>query len=354
MTFVLYVFLGAANLFFCIEKKKSISIQAITLLFVCLIFVGSRNTLDLDNYIEMYETDLESIRGLQFYYWGLMNVCIDLGLSFYQFRFVLSAIALTLLFIFIRKASYNPHLVLLIYLLYPIFMDDIQIRNFVATSFLYIGIYYALEEKRNWKIYLSISILLATFNHVLFLVYFVFLLSINNKRKLYYYIAFFFLLTIFLVLNKDRLGLLYTIMTFVDSGRADTYAEASTRYGALLFVIYQAITLALYRKLISLFRYQSFPDKIIRTANILFRLNVLISVCLPLIVIDFNFYRLMRSMFIVNVICFSNTLFFANKRRNILLYIALYFYLWVNVDLFAANNFEERVIPIFQYNTLSW
>lgn len=354
MAFIIYIFVLGVNILFAVAKKDSSFVQILTLCFVCALFVGSRDTFDLDNYIQMYERDLIQLRGLQLLYWELMDLCQQIGLNFYQFRLVISAISLSLFYFFIRKTSQNPHIVLLVYLLYPVFMDDIQIRNFVSTSLLCVGIYYLLEEKKNWKVVYSIFVLLAMLNHVLFLIYLIFLIQLKKKEFASLYVVFFCILTIFLVFNKDKLGFIYSIMAFIDADKSEIYAQSTTRFGALMFVAYQLITLFIYKRLIRRVSHHVYPEKIYKYTHIMYRLNVLISICLPLIVIDFNFYRLMRSIFMINIICFTNILVTTMRKGEIFSYTLLYFYLWASVDMFAANNFVERVVPIFENNTLSW
>jgi hypothetical protein len=352
MALIIYILIIILNLIPILFGKKSVIVQVATLFVICALFVGSRGTGDLDNYIQMYEYDLENLRGVQFAYWGMMDFCKSINLTFYQFRFVVTSVSLVLLYVFFRKTSLNPHVVLIAYLLSVFFMDDIQIRNFIADSYLYMGLIFIYSQNKNWKTWLSLFIVLASLNHVLFLAYFVLLLYKANIKFINYYTLALLFLTVFLVFNKDQAGFLVKIMSFVDSEKADIYSESTTRYGALMIVGIQVMTLFMINYLMK-HSSSRYDGKLKVFFQITYRLNLMISICLPLMVIDFNFYRLLRTFVLVNVICVSNLLY-VTRKPYVFYFMVLYVLMWVDIDLLSADNFSQRVVRVFENNTLKW
>jgi len=128
---------------------------------------------------------IKEVRQFGFLY--LNKLCLELGFSFSEMRFISSGLLFILTICLIRRITEAWQYVVVLYAVYPFVLDLIQTRNFFLEFFITLAIYvFAREEngiKRILK-YMCVMIVGASF-HTMALIYFPVLL-VNMFKKLKY------------------------------------------------------------------------------------------------------------------------------------------------------------------------
>lgn len=102
------------------------------------------------NYSFDYEDSIQGGYSRNLGYTILNNILGTMGLSYQEYKIVTSIFLLLLLLLYSKKIVPKLSLVVLLYVLYPFFMDIIQVRAFYVEVILLVAIYYL--SKYNQKI----------------------------------------------------------------------------------------------------------------------------------------------------------------------------------------------------------
>ena len=162
---------------------------------VLLIVMGlNTNNADYVGYENMYQgacnasslwdaLKLHPDKGYMFLNW-LSSVG---GMNFIEFRFVLFALALSVIFMLAKKLEVPFSVVYLVYMIYPMFMDIIQIRNFVISVAFLFSIYCYAHEEAKWYMIGTVVLMVSVTIHTFALIFIPFILfyKIYNSKKLH-------------------------------------------------------------------------------------------------------------------------------------------------------------------------
>src|SRR5699024_6560718 len=99
-------------------------------------------------------------------------------------------LATGLVFSTINRYSPNIQFVYFFYMLYPLFMDAVQMRNYLAFSLVAFSIRYLIEDFKYKRTKYIIFVLLASTIHITSLMYLLLLLTTLKNRKIIYYYIF--------------------------------------------------------------------------------------------------------------------------------------------------------------------
>lgn len=211
-----WIFAGiyAISVFSCISRVKIFKgISCILLLFFLWLMLAGSNTADLPNYRIMYEqssmySPIEIFTlwsGRDIGYAFFTSLFSYANIDFDEFRIIFSTAYLALLVCFVRKETKSLLCVLLLYVLWPFFMDTIQIRTLIVHLMIFIAfIIYSKYTMKTTVIAISIVLAACTI-HILAAFYLpVFIFQRIYKNK---YVTFVILLiSLLMPLYIDFLG----------------------------------------------------------------------------------------------------------------------------------------------------
>jgi len=113
-----------------------------------ILFIGNYENADYAVYKDYYDYVLDvDTWGLEILFEQMMKLIKFLGLSYQGFLIVVAVCIFPLLWKSISEYTNNIELVLLFYLIYPLLMNTIQLRNFIASIIILFAIRYLLEKK---------------------------------------------------------------------------------------------------------------------------------------------------------------------------------------------------------------
>ncbi|GIN58833.1 hypothetical protein J8TS2_31520 [Lederbergia ruris] len=374
MTLFVYLLILFLNLIFAFRNKGSKILTIITIIVIILLVgnAGPGYTFwsDYDNYLRHYgEISITGLfDNLQVLYTALMKAGTLFKLDFFTFRVILTGICFIIIYkVVIQRYSCNSNYVFLLYIMYPMIIDSEQFRNFIAMTILLVAIIFLEKDSFKGKLKFLILVFVATAVHTSFIFYAILIfVNTKHKNKLIKTIA---VLTIFfsivIVLNNNQIPFIQQIINLVDVEKAEKYLSTSTDIGFLIPVLLQITNLLLLnwaRKIIArksnstegheLINESGYRD--LNFSNLIFWINVLSTVFIPLFIMNVHFYRLIRNLLILNFIIYGIASNKINKgspykfafNTTVIGSVAL----WLIMDLVVKTPSERLLIPFFTEN----
>lgn len=364
MLLSIYIIILCLNFFLAIKEKSFNFIILITNIYIFLLLFGARDRLDLKSYLIVYDLFKGNISNPQILFYGLIRFFNYLNYSFFGFRGVFIVLCLLFIYIFAKKISLNIHLVYASYMSYLIFLDYIQLRNFIASSIFYIALIFLIRQEKKWRIWYAFFITIAALIHSSFWIYFI-LLFIPTKEGNYTKIVktitiFALLFSIMAVFFRNYLSFISEAVSIVDSSKGSSYAARATNFGGLYFIsLHIFITFSIGQLLKNFDNFQYFQilsnynvniSKIKQSLKMIFLVDLFAFTLCPFVVFSITFYRLLRNLYLMNIIGFS---LYGLKNRPIWVFILFtsYIALWAFVE-FNGINLERLILPLFETNVL--
>lgn len=359
MLLSILIFLILGNILASCSKRGSLFLILITSLFIALVFTGSRGLADWPAYYYDYlrVEDRYKDNG-QFLYHYIVEFFRVLGFSFDLYRFSISIICLTIFYKFITRYSPKPNLVYAGYLCYLIFMDDVQLRNFIACSILYIGLFYIIKHNHYWRIKFFLFLIIASLIHNGFWIYLLLLFIPNDLKKdsqikrLGIVALIMTVTTVFIRAYISNIILLFSAF----ASKAETYAETEIGNGGLIYVFLQLFIV------IVLYHLQSNYNKNVKTVSdkrenlsykflrIVYFMNILLIFSLPTIVLSLTFNRLTRNFIILNTIALTYGIQEKKTRFISIVAFIIYIVVYAYFDFSLPVGQHQIIEPFFNEN----
>lgn len=237
------------------------------------------------------------------------------GLTFFQFRLILMTVMLLLLCNSIKKYARFPVFVTILYMIYPLLLQSVQIRNALAAAIVIYALRYLDENERCYK-YLFF-VFLAGSIHNISLIYFLLVFTRKKTVSFVFKISgciFIFLYIIIIFFQNKILSLLYFLLK---DERVYLYANLNEQHLFIKSMLPYIIVggLLLYIFIVKKKRY-------IRLKNIssqdktLLKASTLLLGFLPLFLIDGNYYRIWAFFLPVIYIAILNMNQYSGKLKN--------------------------------------
>lgn len=274
---------------------------AIMLLSFCWIIL-SGNTFNPDtiSYVRMYEgTSGKHEIGFMF----LCDLIYSLGRTYQEFRIIVYSIILFLLFIFAKRVKANCFWVFLLYLIYPLFLDGIQIRSALSYAIALVGVTLLYSNSKYNILKFILVIFLAGTIHYMALFYLVFIFSklgINKKTFLKIVSMLTVILLVMLYLYPKSIVELIAFSSNKVKGNFIHHA----RIGIIVSIALHLGGFYLYRKE---YIRQMNTGKWDSKYDIHYKINILMLLLVPFYAFSMNFFRIYRLMI------FSNNAFIFNE-----------------------------------------
>jgi hypothetical protein len=321
---------------------------------ICVLIGGSLENADRAGYEQNYYDMRDGFNwsfepGYQISAWIFSN----LGASYELFAFAIAVTAITLIASTVRVFTDRPTTVLMMYAAYPMFWDYVQVRNFMAMSVLIYAARYVISPVKRLNHFLLFVLLSATF-HVTSIFYLVCaLMAIQRTRdfvivSICVFVVYAYALTIFVELPLTGIALHKVESYALTETSLTTKVAIVLFYTASLVLIYVTHLIIRNRQIQVRFVADQESETSIQlhvtrvgdglsrvmqidSASVL-RLFWLMGFCLPLVLINLDFMRLFRNVFVVSAICFvvalhslKSALFATTYGAAILIYVAACF-----------------------------
>lgn len=108
-----------------------------------------------------------------------------IGMNFVGFRFMLFALSLGIIFVLAKRLGAPISLIYLVYLTYPMFMDIIQVRNFIISVVVFLSVYCYARAEIKWYIIGVVALLISVTIHpftLIFIPFIVFYKVYHSRR----------------------------------------------------------------------------------------------------------------------------------------------------------------------------
>ncbi|GEM_PF-6570027 len=271
---------------------------------------------------------------------------IKLNVSFNTFRAVIYAMGFCLIGRTIWKCSQYPNLIILVYFFTLLAVDTVQIRNFIAFSFLF----YALEQILSKKYLCTvIFILTASLFHKTFLVYLLIPIMVAIRKDIKPKDAIIVTVIIYLVVFFLQIAKPFIHATVAEIKDTYTtlnqisYLQSESRYGHWLHWGCHLFTVFM------LFMFLPIDNKIsenrpISVLSTVLKINIALILFFPLFLFNNNYLRFYRNLYIFNLIWIYEG-YKTSDKKNIYKTALLSIYLLIAFYCYSAAS--ACVPPIF-------
>lgn len=311
------------------------------LIIPCLLFLiiysgGILDIPDYDVYDYIYNYSSDGIWSKDIGFGAFVFALRKIGLSSFQCRLIYAVIGITVLVLSVRKNldRKGQYLFLILYFIYPFFLDVIQVRNFLAMAFMTLAMSFLIDDKKKSISSIGAFMLVSASlqKTLLFYIPFILFYKLSKTKAIKGILVIIVILSIIIGLNKN---LVSTFANFFFINVSDTlsgsaaFFAVNTRYGWLYMWTISFFNLAIlyYIKKKSINQPSNRNMKIV---DLVFWINIYSLIALPLYVMDTNFFRIYRDLQPLNLIAWIT--FFRsvttkhiniNKKEMILLYIII-------------------------------
>lgn len=335
---------------------KHIKIFDIILFMLVLLFMGlNYNNPDSNVYENIYAEHFwtkDVLYGVFCYFGNLLNM------TYAQFRFCLYDISLLLILIAIYKLNIRFSCFVILYLLSNLFWDIVQLRNFIGVSFVFYGIVSYITSNKKCILFLFTIIgALIQKTHLIWFYFFVIVIILRKYNSLTKcYILFSVLLGI-LVLSPSALNFLISILDKIELAGLDIYLERTNRFGFLKVWVQNLF------QLVSIWyinnRLKNTSGIFRKYTNYIYLINVASLIFLPFFVLNINFGRIIRNIFLINIPIYIYYLFITYKKHrinteitmsNLILFGFLILNFYINFVYDEANYLDTIIINSFTHN----
>ena len=343
-----------------IEQTSHLVIEILLLTATFLLLTDNRTGVDIINYHNWFMRD-ESIAGREVLYTLLRNYAHVCGMNFYMFRALVSFVSCLIPVFLLRKEKQNIAFFLAIYLPSLLFFDSMQFRNQIAICII-IGGSFLLVKKDNIKnkIIFVLIVALAMQFHTFAIAYLVFIFVCSKYKKIwgYFFLIMGALLLVITLVNNRSVPLVDVLYSWILSS-VDTRAYKYS-FGHNIFLYPTAVHIFttilseysllwwnknLNNQMLFQYRYVQFINSV----------NKMFFIFIPFILMNTTFYRLLRNMFVFNIIAvgFSYRIC-SNQGVRLLLFTCLLFIsiLWIAFAVFFYSTSEIIIDPVLKDGVL--
>lgn len=331
-------------------------LRLLLLLFMSILIFGNFENADYYSYSGRYEYIKEfgeTIDNNQLGFYLLMKICAFFGLNYNGFLLITTLISFYFIDSTVSKYCHNRHLVYSMYMIYPFFLDAVQIKHFLASSIIIYCVRYLEENSFKNNIKYVIFVLLASTIHIASIF---FLPVIFIIRKDIYTIFKYSILIVLAFIFLSNIGVIENVSKLIMGGRVDSYFDNRPRFGWILMYTNQLVNICivfiLKRKIYNLY---SLDSKEARIADIVCKINTYLIILFPLYLINMVFDRILRMTMILTYILISITFFKSNINKKIIVLGLLSFYLlimfYIYVYPFRESVFYSILNNNFIFNT---
>ncbi|ATO56468.1 EpsG family protein [Loigolactobacillus coryniformis] len=326
------------------------------LFLICLIILLGGNTQNADFFTYQWLYQAHIPYGEPGYR-VLTRIGPMLGLDYRQFRLVLAAIFLVVLYIGIKKLTTHSAVFLAFYFCYPFFLDLIQLRNFMMMALLVYASHFLLEKTyRNLALF-TFFVLLGASLQVLGVLYLLVIpLYYFDSRNLWKIglLSIVFLASV-IVMVPAFSQLLLELLGQLHLSHLSLYFVQKVRLGYLPFWLFSIFDLVF-----TYFSYHYLTERQLLTPRqrqiiwLMFTFTVVGVLTMPMYTYEFSFARALRDVIPFMIIAFLITLDALPRKQYLRwLYIGIFLaYVLAVVYFEMVPLLHDTIIPAFSNNWL--
>lgn len=376
MLYILYYSLLLINIIFSFVRKKSIAAMLISWLFMFFLFF-SNDASGHDHYLYKigFEHPEENL-SFEFLYNMLQEMVRSLGITDYNvFLAILYLICSLLLVSALTKFTIFLHPIISLCLIFVFPQWATAIRFFLAISIAFFSFQYLLKGR--WVIYLILILCATTVHYSVFFLFFItpFFLNIKlteentkKKEKILTYISIILILFAILIYSfaekaiygmaNSTLGLIIGNAAAAEmDNKVTAYFESKTRFGFIMYVIIYIANLYTSLKLRKILnKHPIISNRTSRIAYFGIVINKILTISIPLVVVNLVFGRLFAIGSIVNFLTMGaivEEIRHFNKTDKFLLVRCIIFILlsWTIPSLLEINSISPNntINEAYQY-----
>lgn len=302
---VLYSTLLILNIVLVLLRKNSKIGLLITIVGQAILMCGNNMNSDFSGYQHLYNQQ-EYSGSMEMGYVYLSKLAYSLGLDYQIFVAVILLVAVILMYVVIYILSDNIHLVALLYLSTMMFIDVVQVRQYVAYIIMVIAL---LFHSRRKKILFCLSILFGSLFQITILIYMplVFLNAegVSSKRKTGFFFVGILILVFILTISGSELDVIGSLMSHVIQADKMVYFQTRARYGYFKYYIFQFVCVYIIWIIQRYYFNKNIENKKRNFVNSTYICVLYSSIAMPLLLLNNNFYRFFKFGLIPLFICLS-------------------------------------------------
>lgn len=345
-------FLVPANLFLLIVFYKSKFPRYIFLFLLVALSYSYVDLADYNGYSQMYDGPNGNMSGLYFLdstdvgFRILVYLGNYLNLSFELFKAIIYFIfGLLLIKGLVRIDNKSANLVLSLYIFYPLLLDLVQIRHFIAMTTFIFTMSFFLDAIRNNKVniysyaYFILTLLFhSSFAYLIFLVFFSHLLLRHINIRDFIKKNILLLIISYLII--------FVLLLFLNLSNSSYFSTQTSLYTILFYVV---VYLFFYLILILIKnRISCNYNKTIKIYNfVIIYTTLLIGTTLPMLLYNVEFFRYFRVELLILLSMMFSILQTSMNTVN-WFYITIIFLTYISLSLFIfyIYYFENLIYPL--------
>lgn len=341
--------------------KKFLEIIILTL--VLLIITSNRVGEDIINYKNNYDYNHVLMSGREVLYFELKYRAYLSGLTFYEFRAILTFITGSLVILFLKKMDIDISFFLVFYMPVLLFMDSGQFRNQICLYFLLWSVQFLIVDDRNWRNIFKyvISIVIISQIHTAFIFYLsllIFKIKDRKTKKTITMLLIFCSMTVGMLtlINDNTIPFINNIYSLILSSNDIRQIRYNTQ-GHWGF-IYPLIVHAIMAFMIAYIYHRSNlkEKKEVSFLELTIFLNKISLIFVPFMMMNINYYRFLRNALVFNIIT-SIILWKGNKKnrnaRTIIIFsLVIVTALWFIFEFFIYDTMPRIVDPVLKEGVL--
>lgn len=348
MSIILFL-AGISALIIGIKKDKTIYSILFIFSISVLLYYNTFNP-DYIDYKYSYNNIETTLDWFEFGFTTLIFLFNYLSISYNLFIAIIYFILLSCISWICNKNDVNSSTLLLFYLIYPLFIDMVQIRHFIASMLFFVSMIFL--SKNNTVLSLLIFALATTMHSITWFMLPIYFMKFDKKlliTTISLFISFSYIVLLLLTpFNSEVFPLLLTRLGLM---RYIPYFNTKMDLGILLFLTVALISFAYSNfvgKTLSTISLKSNNTYGYRLGNTISKLSVLVLFYTPLLLINSNFLRIIRFSILFYVF---GTLYYFYRYRNkqsklLMLYTVVYIgFLFI---MFLGSNFNYIILPFFR------
>jgi hypothetical protein len=365
---------GLGVLILNLAKKNSKVIYLISILFLWILFGWSSGNADSATYLSRFENYNSLSNETEKIFTKLMEFVHKIGGSYQMFLIIVSMVGLIVIAYITYKFSDNFSFILALYFIFPFVMDVTQIRNYTAFVVLIYGFRYLFCDEKLSGLKYCICVIIATGCHFSAIVFLIMLVPkyFDTKKTILFTIVC--VIILFSILLLSDFIIKYASL-FINPIKVQKVLEvAQNRYNMRtvyktwirIFIFFGTF---FYMSYILRCKFKKINNDDLKNCRInlnqrklivelVSKMNIIILIIIPLIIISVDFYRLQQVVSIFNYIAYTQYFIPIKKRTttkgNILVSAICIIIAFLNLYLLVLSNINFQTVfrPIFENNLL--
>lgn len=346
------------------KKKNNSLILLVSIILIGLIFVYGLNNTDM-NYYELYynTVNFRSYKATEISFYLLVYLSHAFNLGLVGLRLFVYLISTFFISFALKRMCYNYHLYIVFYMFFLFFINDIQLRNLVATSVAFYSFTYLTNKYRSIPLYIVFIVFASTF-HTSALFYIAFLIGIMKEKKVWIILVSFISLIFEFIVIFDKnimMGIGSIVNTlFGGSARIEQYFDSSTNgsFAVVLLVVFNICISWFAKRIVSKYLGNSVDEQNeYQMYELIMYVSILQLITLPMLWLNVEFYRFPRnSLFLIYILLVDTFVKIGKKRTygKVLLELLLIFNMisWIYISYVMISDWNSIFQPIFYQNYL--